>query len=224
VGRIGCRRRRLFPAYLYLRLFSEYFLAPVDPIAVLYTGRFAVLSWEKTQLWRKCIVSVLVLIVVFQNIPLSAVKMYHRKNVIHAKVEIVRVVGEQYRVIAGHSLRLFFPFASPYVIMEFAAYLSYRGIPIVGADSADAGPGNVALVSPAVAKDGPCIWYQKILCRAFARPVSGDFVIVCRTTRHRARRLRLIGLAVKYSIISLAPRFRFGCSRRLAALLAVILK
>jgi hypothetical protein len=184
-----------FLAYLYLRIFSEYFLAPVDLIALLYIGRFAVLSWEKPHLWRKCIVSVLVFIVVIQNVLLSTVKIYQRKNVIHGKVEIARIVDGQYRIVPGHPLRLFFPFAAPYTIMEFAAYLSYRGIPIEGAAGADAGPGSVALVSPAVAKDGPCMRYQTIRCHASVRPAPGDLVIVmpddeasrAQASRYRAR-------------------------------------
>jgi hypothetical protein len=31
----------------YLGMFRVYYMAPVDLIAVLYVGRFAVLSWEK---------------------------------------------------------------------------------------------------------------------------------------------------------------------------------
>jgi hypothetical protein len=42
-----------FLAYLYLRLFSQYFLAPADLIALLCTGRLAILSWEKNYLWRR---------------------------------------------------------------------------------------------------------------------------------------------------------------------------
>jgi hypothetical protein len=79
--------------------------------------------------------------------------------------------------------------------MEFAAYLSYRGIPVEGADRADAGPANVLLVSRAVAKDGPCMGYQTIQCHASVRPAPGDLVIVlpddeasrAQASRYRAR-------------------------------------
>jgi hypothetical protein len=78
-------------------------------------------------------------IVVCQNIVFFAAKLYERKNAIHGRVEIARVVEEQYRIRAGHSLRLFFPFAAPYWVMEFAAYLNYHGIPVEGGGGADTG-------------------------------------------------------------------------------------
>jgi hypothetical protein len=165
-------------AYVYLRLFSVYYLAPVDLIALLYAGRFAVLSWEKAHFLRRSIVFVLVFIVVFPNLLLSVVKIYQRKNVIHGKVEIAGVIAKQYRVRMGHPLRLFFPFAEPYIIMEFAGYLSYLGIPVEGADGAATGAGSVALFSQTVAKDGRCMSYQTIRCHAALRPVPGDLVIV----------------------------------------------
>jgi hypothetical protein len=72
-----------FIAYLYLGMFRTYYLAPVDLIAVLYIGRFLVLSWKKTPSWDK--------------------------NVIHGQAEIASVVKTQYRSGAGNDLRLFFP-------------------------------------------------------------------------------------------------------------------
>lgn len=168
-----------FLAYLYLRIYRPWYSAPVDLIAVLYAGRFAVLLLGRTRLWRKSIILMLVSIVVFQNVVFSAVSIFERKNAIHGKVEIARVVGEQYRMRTAHPLRLFFPFAAPYSIMEFAAYLSYRGIPVEGANGADAGPERAVLAGRAVAKDGPCMVYHTIIrCLAADRPAPGDLVIV----------------------------------------------
>src|SRR5215471_12176831 len=42
-----------FLAYQVLRIFSAYYLAPADLIAVLYVGRFVLLSWEKMWSWSK---------------------------------------------------------------------------------------------------------------------------------------------------------------------------
>jgi hypothetical protein len=152
----------------------------VDLIGVLYVGRFAVLSLESPRSWSKSIVLSLMFIVVCQNIVLVAATLYERKNAIHGKVEIARVVEEQYRIRAGHPLRLFFPFAPPYWIMQFAAYLSYHGIPVEGGGGADAGrPDDVVLAGRAVAGDGPCMegWHM-IQCHAAIRPAAGDLVIV----------------------------------------------
>jgi hypothetical protein len=172
LGGVAC-----FVAYLYLRLDLPWYSAPVDLIGVLYVGRFAVLSLESTRSWSKSIVLSLMFIVVCQNIVFFAAKLYERKNVIHGKVEIARVVEERYRIRAGHPLRLFFPFAAPYWIMEFAAYLSYHGIPVEGGDGAG-WPDGVVLAGRAVAKDGRCVGYRTIQCHAAVRPAPGDLVIV----------------------------------------------
>jgi hypothetical protein len=121
-------------------------------------------------------------IVACQNIVFSAAKLYERKNAIHGKVEIARVVEEQYRIRAGHPLRLFCPFADPYWIMEFAAYLSHHGIPVEGGGGADPGrPGDVVLAGRAVAGEGRCMEWSMIQCHATTRPAPGDLVIVLPT-------------------------------------------
>jgi hypothetical protein len=174
LGGVAC-----FVAYLYLRLSQPWYSAPVDLIGVLYVGRFAVLSLENTRSWSKSIVLSLMFIVVCQSIFFSAVKLYERKNTIHGNVAIAGAVEEQYRIHAGHPLRLFFPFTHWYYIMEFAAYLSYHGIPVEGDDGGDAGrPDDVVLAGPVVAKDGRCMEYETIQCHAANRPAPGDLVIV----------------------------------------------
>jgi hypothetical protein len=133
-------------------------------------------------------------IVVCQNIIFFAASLYERKNVIHGRVEIARVVEEQYRIRAGHPLRLFFPFTAPYGITEFSAYLSYHGIPVEGHDGAGR-PDDVVLAGRAVAEDGHCVDYTTIQCHAAIRPAPGDLVIVlpddgassAQASRYRAR-------------------------------------
>jgi hypothetical protein len=162
-----------------LRMFGATYLAPVDLIAVLYVGRFAVLSWNKMRSWGKLATSVLALAILFQDVPFSAFAVFERKNVIHAKAEIASVVSTQYRNRGGDTLRLFFPFASPYVIMEFASYLNYRGVPVEGAVGAAGGSNSVVLATPALAEDGRC-WGEGagFRCHAINGPAPGDLVIV----------------------------------------------
>jgi hypothetical protein len=108
----------------------------------------------------------------------TAFALFERKNGIHAEVAIARVVKTQYQSRAGNPLRLFFPFANPYVIMEFASYLSYRGVPVEGAEGESAGLNDVVLAAEAIAKDGPCVRYRSLTCHAVSGPAPGDLVIV----------------------------------------------
>jgi len=170
-----------FAAYLFLRMFSGYYLAPVDFIAVLYVGRLAILSWGKTPQWGRVVAFSLLSFVLIQDISLSAFRVFERKNVIHAKAEISRVVETQHGIAGGSVQRLFFPFASPYVVMEFTSYLSYRGVPmeeVAGGYWGNRGIKDVEVVSPAIARDGLCITSRPFVCHAGSRPGKGDLVIV----------------------------------------------
>jgi hypothetical protein len=166
-----------FAAYLRLHMFTAYFLAPVDVIAVLYVGRLAILSWKNMHLWTKAIGLIFLFTVLFQYASLSAFSVFERKNVIHSKAELARVVEGRYQNSQGSVRRLFFPFTNPYRVMEFASYLNYRGVPVEGASVEPAGLNSVVVVSKAVAKDGPCVEYRSLICRAGVRPNPDDLVI-----------------------------------------------
>jgi hypothetical protein len=157
-----------FLAYLYLGMFQAYYLAPVDLIAVLYVGRFVLLSWKHTQSWSKLAAVMLAFAVVLQDVSLSAFAAFERKNDIHAKVAIASVIEARYQSGMGKIPALFFPFAKPYPIMEFTVYLNYRGVPI----------NSVALTKGGIAKDDRCVEYRSIRCHPASEPAPGDLVVV----------------------------------------------
>src|SRR6202035_587534 len=182
-GGVAC-----FLAYIYLGMFRVYYIAPVDLIAVLYVGRFAVLSWKKMPSWGKIAAIPLALIISFQGVLVSTFAIFEKKNVIQGKVEISSLVETQSRRNSGKQLRLFFPFAGGYAIMEFAAYLNSRGIAVEGADDKAPGLNDVVLAearraraanSPGgPAEDGPCVEWRSIWCQVVNGPAPGDLVIV----------------------------------------------
>ena len=167
-----------FAGFLCLGMFSAYYLAPVDVIAVLYVGRCVILSWAN-QHWGIKIAMVIVFCgVLIQNVSLSAFHEIKRKNLIHAKAEIASVIQEQYQLGAGTTPRLFFPFANRYVMVDFGAYLSYREVPVEGLESKSAGGTSVIMVSPAMTKDGRFLDYRSIIGHAGHVPEPGDLVIL----------------------------------------------
>ncbi len=172
-GGVAC-----FASYLCLHMFSDYFMAPVDVIAVLYLGRLAILSWAKTPLWGKVVGWSFLLLILFQDISLSAFAVYERKNIIHAKAEIARVVEARYQSGTGNVQRVFFPFASPYRVMEFASYLNYKGVPVKGATVDSTELKSVVLVSRSVAKNGPCVEWRTLECQTGSSPDPADLVIL----------------------------------------------
>jgi hypothetical protein len=164
-----------FAGYLALRMQSAYFLAPADLIAVLYLGRLAILSIDNmSRLTRWCVLALLAL-VVLQDLSLSAFRMYERKNVIHAKAEMARAIKARYQNDPQSVKRLFFPFAIPFHMMEFASYLNYIGVPVEGAGSS--ATSNVMMVGKNIHQDGPCS-YRTFVCHPGNRPDPGDLVVV----------------------------------------------
>lgn len=173
LGGVAC-----FAAYLGLRMYSAYYLAAVDLVAVLYVGRFAILLWGKTNLQTKVAALIVLFVVLLQDLSLSAFRMYERKNVIHGKAEVARALTARYQGNTASPQRIFFPFASPYRVMEFVSYLSYKGLPVEGSPAESTGSNKVVVVAKAVAKDGLCVEYQSLICRAGSKPDAGDLVII----------------------------------------------
>jgi hypothetical protein len=157
-----------FLGYLYLRMFSPYYLAPTDLIAALYLGRLVVQSWKGMQFWTRAAATLVILAILFQTTLLSTFVVFERKNVVRAKVEMASVIERQYRQLPDSPIRLFFPFGQPYSIMEFAYFLSYRNVPL----------GDIFLAARSVAKDSFCVSYRPVVCHAASRPSPGDLVIV----------------------------------------------
>jgi hypothetical protein len=174
-GGVGC-----LVGYLGLGISAaaKHYVAPVDLIALLYVGRFASLSAAKMHLRSKLAALALLLAVVLQNVSLSAFRVFEQKSVIHAKGEIAQVVQARYQHAAGDTRRLFFPFASPYMIMEFASYLDYRGVPVGGLMDSASGLNSVSVVTRTTTKDGPCVTYRNLICHAATTPDPDDLVIV----------------------------------------------
>ena len=164
-----------FAGYLALRIQSAYYLAPVDLIAVLYVGRLAILSMDNMGVGARLCALALLSIVVLQDLSLSTFRMYERKNVIHAKAEMGRVIKARYDSDPRNVQRLFFPFSRSFHLLEFASYLNYIGVPMEGGGS-DA-TSNVMMVGKAVQTDGPC-GYRTFVCHRGSSPERGDLVVV----------------------------------------------
>jgi hypothetical protein len=169
---VGC-----FAGYLILRMNSAYFLAPADIIAVLYLGHFALASPHSLTRARKVCTAALLLVVLLQDVSLSAFRMYERKNVIHAKEQMGQAIKARYAADPRSVTRLFFPFADPFPVLEFVSYLNYIGVPIEGARSGRDAVGSVTVTGKAFQSVGPC-GYRTFICHPGTRPEAGDLVLV----------------------------------------------
>jgi hypothetical protein len=164
--------------YLALRMYAAYYLAPVDLIAVLYLGHLAIRSGENVVLGTKLCAWALLTLVLLQDLSFSAFRVYERKNLIHAKAEMGRVIEARYQSGPQNAERLFFPFAGPNRIMEFGAYLNYRGVPMERAPADTVATDSVVMVGKAILEDGPCVRGKPLVCHHGAKPDPGDIIVV----------------------------------------------
>jgi hypothetical protein len=163
--------------YLILRMNSGYFLAPADIIAVLYLGRLTILSSKDMGRGFRLCATALVILVVLQDLSLSAFRMYERKNVIHAKAEMAQVIKARYERNPQDVKRLFFPFAEAFPVLEFVSYLNYIGVPVEEAPAGPAGSSSIVIVGKVFHTVGPC-GYRTFVCHPGDRPEPGDLIVV----------------------------------------------
>jgi hypothetical protein len=157
-------------------MYSAYYLAPVDLVAVLYLGRLLAPAGVTMKPIARRAGFLLASILFAWQLSLSASYIFQRKNVIHAKTELAKVVRERYD--GTKTQRLFFPLAQPYEIMEFGSYLDYTGLPVRQVTGRPDGQPDIVLVSSRVSSDGRCLWYCDIMCLSGPAPLAGDLLIV----------------------------------------------
>ena len=163
--------------YVALGMESSYYLAPVDLIAVLYIGRLAILSLSGAGLRTRLGALVLLLLVCTQDVALSAFRVYERKNVVHGKALVGEAIKERYEQSPQSVQRLFFPFATPFNMLEFASYLQYIGVPVEQHANGTGSGNGVLLIGKSIQTDGPC-GYRTFLCHPGTTPDPGDLVVV----------------------------------------------
>jgi len=163
--------------FLILRMESAYYLAPVDLIATLYIGRLTFRSLREFTTRAKLAATVVLLFVLAQELSFSAFRIYERKNVIRAKAELGHAINHVYVQDPQSVKRLFFPFAEPFSILEFASYLQYLGVPIQQRLNNGEIAGGVILTGESIQADGPC-GYRSFVCHPGKTPSPGDLVIV----------------------------------------------
>lgn len=171
---LACGGVAYFASYVSLRMVSSYYLAPVDLIAVAYVGRLISSSWRGWPFRVRALAAVLSVCVVLQSLELSAFRVLERKYFIQQKSAMARVILEAYRREPGSVLKVSFPLTGPYMLSEFASYLSYRGGPVEEEVGDKLLPGaGVRILGARIAKDGRCVSWRTFVCHPESADASG---------------------------------------------------
>jgi len=174
---LACGAMVYFFAYLALRMVSEYYLAPADLIALLYLGRFLLLSWGGMRTPFRAVSAAVAALVVVQILDWSVIRVVERKYVIQRKASVANVIVAMRTRDPGRVKRLYFPFTSPLGVAEFAAYLSYRSVPVEEVGHASSGGAHVEFYSAQMSQTGRCVPFHDFVCHAGPAP-DQDLAVV----------------------------------------------
>lgn len=169
----------VFACTIGLRLYSGYYLAPVDLIAVLYLGRLAS-AWISKPSWlRRSLVAGVFLCVMAQSVAYSWFRVVERKNVIALKGQFADFLRGYVPDVKDSTVELFFPYANGYRLMELSAFLRYRGFQPAGqqVNSPEAGP-SFAVEGRELFNDSRCVEYRDYSCTHRESPEAGALIVV----------------------------------------------
>jgi len=172
VGALG-----YFVAVFALGLYSGYYTAPVDLIAVLYTGRLA-LAWLAEPTGARVLAAATVfLVLMLHNAAYSAFRVVETKSLIAVKAQFADYL--QSHAGGADRLEMFFPYASKFHLMGISSYLKYRGIQIAGQKvrSITAGP-SVQIEGRGDYPLDRCVDYRTYTCRHVESPREGAWIVV----------------------------------------------
>jgi hypothetical protein len=161
---LACGALVWFAAFLAMGMVKEYYLALADLIAALYLGRFLCLSWGGMRIPVRAVAAGLAILVIVQSLDLSTLRIVGRKYVVQREVSAANVIVGMRARESGRATRLYFPFTSPFAVVEFAAYLSYRGVPVEGAGRASSDDVGVELYSAKILQTGRCYPTRDFIC------------------------------------------------------------
>ena len=164
-------------AYVKLGLVRDYYLAPADFVAVLYISRF---GYDALRAQRPVAIAGFVMIagwVFQQNVRDAAFYVASRKGFVAENVRLASFLETYAHAHERAGLSLFFPQAGGFQIMEFSAFLRYKGLRPAG-PTAGGGGGTFIVKSAHRYPEDRCHPSQEFRCVFAAAPQPGDLVVL----------------------------------------------
>jgi hypothetical protein len=121
-------------AYIKLGLVRDHYFAPVDFIGVLYVVNTGASFVTRERRMLAGATLVLITVACARNVSQSASYIAARREYTAASARLTGALGAYARAHPGQRVMLFFPQIGGFQIMEFSAYLRYRGLSLEGAE------------------------------------------------------------------------------------------
>ena len=164
-------------AYVKLGIVRDYYLAPVDLVAVLYLARLAHAALHDEGRRTIAGVAIAVALVVQRNVRDAASSILDRKQYVDANVHLASFLTTYAR---SHepSVTLYFPEAGGFQIMEFSAFLRFKGLNADGMRArGHADRAGFTVKTPHRYAGDLCHPSQRFRCGYEAAPQSSDLIV-----------------------------------------------
>jgi hypothetical protein len=157
-------------AYAKLGMYRDYYAAPADLVGVLYLAR---LVPRPIRVARPVLLLASLGFVagVLSNARVVVAQLRARKVFVERNARLLALVKES--LSPGVPIRLFFPQVGGFQIMEFAAYLQYKGIAVQGGG----GHPSVIFATPHRFPGDRCFPSQAFRCEYAPNAAAGDYVV-----------------------------------------------
>jgi hypothetical protein len=162
--------------YVKLAMVKDYYTAPADFIALIYLARLAYLELRTTV--SRIAAAALTAGVFYPYLGDSAYAVLSRKTYVDANIRMVDALQAYATSTRADTVKLFFPQVGGFQLMEFSAYLRYRGFRMLGDRNAPSS-GVTAIVSgPHRFPGDRCQPYQYFRCLYAPAPEPGSLVVL----------------------------------------------
>jgi hypothetical protein len=164
-------------AYVKLGIVRDYYLAPVDFIAVLYLARVA---FNGLRAQRPVAVAGIVLVIAWafaQNVSNAAFEVLAREEFVDGNVALASFLERHAGSHDGSGVSLFFPQTGGFQLMEFSAFLGRKGLRPEGAALDPASTPAFLVKSPHRFPGDRCNPSQELRCRYASTPLPNDLVV-----------------------------------------------
>jgi hypothetical protein len=174
---VGCLA--YFLCILGLKLYSGYYLAPTNFVAVLYLAYISKRWLSKPTKLRVAVVTAGVLCVLIHDMAYSSFRIIERKGVIIANSQFDQFLQSRMLGMKSGVVDVYFPFADGFRLMELSAYLRHKGIKLAGNDGTDSEAGPVVAFAGRQEFSGNrCVDYAKYACVHEDSAKPGALIVV----------------------------------------------
>jgi hypothetical protein len=154
-----------FAALVTMGLSADRYVAPVDLIGALFCAR-EVHTWVRHRA-NGMVVAAGAGVLAVAGIVFGATRLIAYKSIMWGTTELAGFV-ERFAETHTGNLRLFFPTAEPWRILNMQAYLRYRNEQLFQ---------RMQFLAPYAFSDGQCVFYYSYRCPRSAAPGPGDLVV-----------------------------------------------